>query len=346
MGSLLKRLREEKGISCGVLIATSDDSARELADSSTSLPDGFRFAGPNADTVALLMDKRHEIDALSTVTDSLPRSLGLLPATGRAVLEQLRLPIIFKPRTQQMADALRMKNRVVYTIGELESFLDQSAKALDMFIAQEVIPGGDDTIWQCNAVFNDRYELVSAFTFQKLGMSPPHYGVTTMGRSVRNDEVIALARAIGAAIGYVGPAGFEFKRDTRDGRYRYIEINPRHGMTNWFDTSCGVNTAYRTYRLALGDQDHINPSQQGQRVFVDVYADLFSRLVDDRESLWSVARRYARLITTPRVAAYWLWHDPAPGVAAFSRNAASAAGAASRFIRRLVPDVATRRGNQ
>ena len=333
---LLGRLGADHGVAGGVLIATSDDGAREVGDVVTDLPPGFRFAGPPREIAAMLMDKRSEIEALSGIAAALPPSLATIPVSSAAITTALRLPIIFKPRTQQVADRVHMKNRVVVDASSLESFLREYAQELDLFVAQEVVPGADDTIWQCNAVFNHRHVLVSAFTFQKQGMSPPHFGVTTLGRSIRNPRVIELSQRIGLALGYVGPAGFEFKFDARDQSYRYIEVNPRHGMSNWFDTSCGVNTALRTYQLALGDEDRVVPEQQVDKVFVDLYADLVSRLFDDRESLAAVARRYLRLLVAVRVAAYWMWRDPAPGIFALRRNVVRLAVRFSKALRRYV----------
>lgn len=334
--TVFRRLRRDHGVTHGVLMATSDDDAKELAEMMDQLPQGMSFAGPSSTTVALLMDKRTEIETISRVSDSLPRSLTEIPDSPAAVLRALPLPIIFKPRTQQIADHLRMKNVVVSTPEAVSSFLERFSRSLDLFVAQEVIPGEDDTIWQCNAVFNRKHALVSAFTFQKLGMSPPHFGVTTMGRSLRNDEVIEHARRIGEALGYVGPAGMEFKRDPRDGCYRYIETNPRHGMTNWFDTACGVNSVLRAYQLALGNQDAVNPLQDGERTFVDLHADLVSRLVDDAEPWTSVLRRYLQLLTVSRVAAYWWWRDPVPGLVALARNCGRSASRFARVLRRRV----------
>lgn len=332
----LGRLRRDLGVTHGVLTATSDDEARELAEAMEQLPQGMSFAGPSSATVALLMDKRTEIETVSRVSDLLPRSLTEIPASPAAILRELPLPIIFKPRTQQMADQLGMKNVVVSTPEALSSFFERFGRSLDLFVAQEVIPGGDDTIWQCNAVFNRTHALVSAFTFQKLGMSPPHFGVTTMGRSVRNLEVIEHAKRIGEALGYVGPAGMEFKRDPRDGCYRYIETNPRHGMTNWFDTACGVNSTLRAYQLALGDEEAVHPLQNGERIFIDLHADLVSRVVDDAEPLPSVLRRYLQLMTKSRVAAYWWWRDPLPGLAALLHNCGRSAIRFGRGLKRRV----------
>jgi predicted ATP-grasp superfamily ATP-dependent carboligase len=334
--TVLDRLCRLHGVSDAVLMATSDDEVKELAEVMEHSPAGMVFAGPSARNVALLMDKRTELEAVSRVSDSLPRSLVNIPDSPGAVLRVLQFPMIFKPRTQKMAESLRMKNVVVSNSEALSSFFEQYAGSLDLFVAQEVIPGDDDTIWQCNAVFNRQNKLVSAFTFQKLGMSPPHFGVTTMGRSLRNDEVIEHARRVGEALGYVGPAGMEFKRDPRDGCYRYIETNPRHGMTNWFDAECGVNSVFRTYLLALGDDDTVNRPQHDERVFVDLHADLVSRLVDDAEPWSSVLRRYLRLINMRRVAAYWWWRDPLPGLAALTRNLGRSSGRFARVFRRRV----------
>jgi predicted ATP-grasp superfamily ATP-dependent carboligase len=334
MLDLLGRLRRNHGLSGGVFIATSDDGARELGEVVPNLPPGFRFAGPPREIATMLMDKRTELEALSAIEAALPPSLTTVPASAAAILAALRLPIIFKPRTQQLADRVRMKNRVVGDASSLASFLREYEEKLDYFVAQEVVPGADDTIWQCNAVFDRSHVLVSAFTFQKLGMSPPHFGVTTMGRSVRNRSVIALSQRIGTALGYVGPAGFEFKFDARDRSYRYIEVNPRHGMSNWFDTACGVNSAFQTYLMALGDEDRAVREQQVGKVYVDLFADLASRLIDDREAWAAVAGRYFRLAGAALVPAIWMWRDPMPGLVALRRSTVWSANRLVNAVRR------------
>ncbi len=330
--SVLKRLEATHGVKDGVLLATSDAGAQEIAATRAELPGGLAYAGPEQAIVELLMDKRQEIVAVQSVTDCLPLSLAQLPANADTLLDQLPLPIIFKPRTQEMADLLRMKNRVVSTAEQVRAFYTEFASELDSFVAQEVVPGGDATIWQCNAIFNRDSTLISAFTFQKLGMAPPHYGVTTLGISTHNTDVKELTQQIGRAIGYVGPAGFEFKLDSRDQRYKYIEVNPRFAMANYFDTCCGVNTALRTYQLARGEHDTLTRTQDEGAYFLDLYADSYSRLVDDGESLSAVFKRYAGMLGSRRVAAYWSWSDPLPGLAAAMRRTGQIARAVRKRL--------------
>lgn len=332
LDATLDRLAAQHGVASGVLLATSDATAHEIANSRVLDRTGFFFAGPHADTVAVLVDKRRELTTIASVTSALPASEVQLPQGTEALLSRLRLPIIFKPRTQTLADRLRIKNRVVQTPEGVCAFYETYSTELDSFIAQEVVSGSDGDVWQCDAVFDKHSDLISTFTFRKLGMAPPHFGVTTLGRSESNPTVVSLTRAIGRAIGYVGPAGFEFKRDSRDGEYKYIEINPRFAMANWFDTCCGVNTAVRTYEVALGSARGTTDIQRNGVAFLDLYGDLYSRLVDDRESVASVISRLAHLLVTPRVSAYWYWRDPMPGLIALQRRVFRVTSALGRRI--------------
>lgn len=333
----LERLCRVHGISAAVCIATTDASARELAWGVNALPPGVVFPGPPSAIVDLLQDKRSELEALASITDCLPVSVSRLPQQWEDLVKALGPHIILKPRTQLLADQLGMKNCIVHDASALSHFYTSHGNELDWFVAQEVIPGSDADIWQCNAVFNSHHELVSAFTFQKLGMSPPHYGVTTMGKSARNSEVIDLVKSIGAALQYTGPAGFEFKRDARNGQYRYIEINPRFGMSNIFDTTCGVNTAYRTYLLGCGDHATSPLEQRDGLVFVDAFSDLYSRIIDDREPWSSILGRYFGLRGTHRVAAYWDRDDIRPLLRMIVPRLRLLQRSAGRLLRRSLP---------
>jgi D-aspartate ligase len=317
---VISRLARSRNLDSAVVLATSDEDALQLAAAQHGLPPSFFAASATSDTVASLVDKRLEIQLLSGCGVPLPASLVAPTLDLSMLIEALSFPIIFKPRTQQIANSLEFKNWVVSDQQALSQFITAHGQSLDRFIAQEVVPGGDENTWVCNATFNSSSDMVAGFTFQRLGMSPPHFGVTTLAVSRRNDRLLEESSRIARALRYRGPAMLEFKLDDRDGKFKYIEINPRLGMCNWFDTRCGVNNAYRSYRLALGDEStHL--SRQADNVhFVDLYSDLYSRIASDGESVSSVLTRYARLFGKKRVAAYWLTQDPRPALAALRRR--------------------------
>jgi D-aspartate ligase len=332
VGTAVDRLRTEQGLDGGVVLATSDADALQLSAADGSLPAGFLATGPSRETIAALIDKRSELELLAGHDTALPRSLTRLPGDPAEVLAGLSLPIIVKPRTQQICAEVGFKNRILRTNPELASFLTEFAHHLDLFVAQEVIPGGDDCTWVCNATFDAAGEMVAGFTFQRLGMSPPHFGVTTMAVSRRNGPLLDESRRIAGALGYSGPCMLEFKLDPRDGRLRYIEINPRLGMCNWFDTCCGVNNALTAYQLALGEAPPPRMAQSEGAYFLDFYSDFFGHLTDEAETLASVVARYRPLAGNPRTSAYWLRADPKPALAAFRRRSRRLTGALGRGL--------------
>lgn len=57
-----------------------------------------------------------------------------------------------------------------------------------------------------------------------------------------NPEIVAAATKFLESIGYVGFANFDIKYDSRDGKYKFFEINVRLGRSNFYVTGSGFNT--------------------------------------------------------------------------------------------------------
>ena len=145
-------------------------------------------------------------------------------------------------------------------------------------------------------------------------MSPPHFGPSTLAVSEWNAELVETTRRLGAALGYIGHANFEYRYDSRDGRYKYIEMNPRIQANVEFDTACGVPTVWCSYLVSLGRA--VPPSLQTQRdgvVFVDLWPDLLARRAD-HEALSHVVQDYFALAFRRRSGQYFAWDGPIPGL--------------------------------
>jgi D-aspartate ligase len=311
-----------------VLIPTSDENVSFMVENRTALARQFAFCLPPSAVLGPLLDKQHQAGLVEGLGLPAPRTVLQPQGPGDERLERLRLPVIFKPRSFAHRDQLGRKNVVVETAADRDHFLATFPQVLPGLVAQEVIPGEDDQLWVCNCTFDANHALVSAFTFQRLGLAPAHFGVTSYAISQRNDVVIDLVARLGRAIGYVGPMMAEFKLDERDHEYKFIELNPRLGMCNTFDTACGVNNVLASYQLALGQQPTPPPGPQRDGVmFLSFIDDLHSRH-SQGQSLSSVLRTYARNAGRQHVSAYFRWHDPGPA-------AAVAVTAASRVIQSL-----------
>ena len=304
----------------GVLVATSDESAEFLQHRRGELYEhGFRFLIPHDDTTALLNDKRREIELIRSLEIPLPRSISRVDPPE--FLHRLRPPIIIKPRRYDGYALIKAKNIIIQDAEGAQRFLTQYPPHLDLFVAQEVIPGDDDQLWVCNCLFDASGQLRSAFTFQRLGTSPSHFGVTTAAIGFDNPVVKEITRKIGESIRYVGPAMFEYKYDARDGEYKYIEINPRLGMCNWFDTSSGVDNVYYYYCLATGQEAQLPlaPPPQRERGFINFLPDLYAR-IEDRQPPTQILRVQWKALRRRPVFARFVWKDPRPWLTSLRKD--------------------------
>jgi D-aspartate ligase len=298
-----------------VLVPTSDGFVSFMLRHREALARHFAFCLPATAVAERLLDKKAQAELVSALGIPMPATVLDLRAPRDERLERLRLPVIFKPRSFAERLSLGRKNVVVRSAGERDHFLIRFAQVLPGLVAQEVVPGDDDQLWVCNGTFDQDHTLVGAFTFRRLGLSPPHFGVTSYAVSARNDKVLELVAALGRALRYVGPAMIEFKRDGRDQRYKFLEINPRLGMCNAFDTRCGVENVLNSYRLAVGDRPvpMAGPQRDGV-MFLSLLDDLDSRRTEG-EPLSTTLRGYAENAARPHVGAYFAWQDPRPAAA-------------------------------
>ena len=275
-----------------VLIPTSDFFASFLARHRKQLARSFHFCLPAGELIELLIDKDRETREIQRMGIPLPKTLQDLPPSRADFAEALGVPCIIKPRTFRDAEKVGRKNFVLRTPADVESFYRGYGQRLDSFIAQELIPGADEMLWVCNGTFNHSHDLIEGFTFRRLRLCPSHFGVTSYAISERNDEVLRLVARLGKSLKYTGPAMVEFKFDARDETYKYIELNPRLGLCNFFDTTCGINNVWHTYRLALGiDVAPSGKAQQEGVMYLSLLQDLPARL-SDGESLASILHHY------------------------------------------------------
>ena len=298
------------------LICTSDGSTQFVSRHRETLRQDFSFVSAEPSQLEPFIDKRLEYARVRDCGVPLPKTVDCPTADPTFLVEAVGLPMILKPRTLIDCNRLRLKNVVVATRPALDEFLRQYEHELDRFVAQEVVPGTDDTLWVCNATFDRASAALCAMTFQRLGLSPSHFGVTTLAVSRRNDAVADYSFALARALNWSGPAMFEFKWDSRVNDYVYIEINPRLGMCNWFDTRCGINNVLATYLLSLGRESELRavaPTQSENLYFVSLFSDVIAR-AEDGEKLGPVALRHLKLMLKARVGAWWYWKDPIPGI--------------------------------
>jgi len=294
-----------------VLIPTSDWFVTIIAKHQRELKRRFNFCIPAGDIAELLIDKARETKRVSEIIP-LPKTVQEIPGTPEELLSSLSLPIIIKPRSHKHM-VLGKKNLQLFSKSDVEAFYRNFGDVRERVIGQEIIQGDDSLQCVCNCFFDDNSDLLQAFTFRRLRLSPSHYGVTSYAVSGYNKEVVEKSAKLGKKLGYVGPAMVEFKLDRRDGQYKYIELNPRLGMCNYFDTSCGVDNVYATYLLAKGQRPVPSNGMKSGVVFLSLYEDVYSRRNDGEKPI-EILKDYISHAGKRHVFVYFTWRDPMPAI--------------------------------
>ena len=301
-----------------VLIPTSDHLVHFVAKHRAHLEGHFRCCIPPQAAIDVALDKAKDTQLLQGTQIPFPKTVQTMPASPAELVRQLGLPLIVKPRTHVDKEGLGWRNVIIRSLADADAFYRTSSAVFSHVIAQELIPGPDHMQWECICLFNARGEIARAFTFRKLSTMPAHYGATSRGRSERNDALVDLAAAIGRRLNYVGIADIDAKYDTRDGQYKYFELNPRLGVCHYFGTRCGTNLTLDAYRLACGeDLPEAAPQVEGRR-FLAVLEEIGGRL-QDGDSWLAVLRGILVALLHRPVGAYFAPDDVWPGPFAVAR---------------------------
>jgi len=279
------------------------------------------------------------LDVAEAVGMDLPRRYG--PATAAtAARGDLRFPVVVKPDV-----GYRFRARFGCKL-----FVASDRRELDGAIARlgaqglrgevfDCVPGPDDEIHAYCTYIDTRGEPRGGLTVRKIRQGPPRFGVARAAEVVADvpalrEATIALLRRMD----FRGIASAEFKRDPRDGRFRFLEVNGRSVIYNGLLRRAGLDVA----GLAWADHVRGEPETAAPNgwpgVWVNLHSDLlYSLLVrgDGAVTLAEFLAPYRR----PVIDAVWSATDPLPFLAEWARTIRTGASALwSRARRRAVAD--------
>jgi len=189
-----------------LVIPTVDVELEALAERRDELRPA-RLAAPSADTLRVALDKL-ELARRCAATGRVPRTE---PAGAAALAVDWRFPVIAKPRSGAGGRGVR----TVPDRAALEALpLDEG------LIVQDLLPGEEYSV---DVLADAAGRVVAAVPRTRARVDS---GVSIAGRTVHDPELEAVAGEIATAIGLVGVANVQLRRD-REGRPALLEVNPR-----------------------------------------------------------------------------------------------------------------------
>lgn len=142
-----------------------------------------------------------------------------------------------------------MKGRVRYVSNKAQ--FAKAVTEIPNYVVQELVLGKEN---YCLNALLDHGKPLAAFTHRELREYPPTGGSATVAESIPQNEVTRMGLEILQRIRWHEPAQVEFKKDTRNGSYKLMEINPRFWASIELAIACGVDFPLLTIKLARGEE--------------------------------------------------------------------------------------------
>lgn len=304
----------------GVMIPTGDAEVLFMARNRSHIGKYFFFALPDITVLETLANKRTQYEFAADLGIPIPQTF--FPESPNDIIkiaDKIEYPCIVKPAYSHVWR--NYHNRVgmkgweklaeVSSAQELHNTYNSMKDAGVELLIQELIPGDDTQLYSLYTYLSQNAKPLATIVIRKLRQWPPLYGSGSSSVTCKNENVVALGLKLLQNAKYHGLSNLEFKFDSRDKKYKLIEINVRCGERVRLAIDSGVDIPYIAYKDMLGKAvTPINTYRVGMQwmnLVHDFGAFLYYRKIGKvRFGQW------VRSVIASRSRAYFSWIDPIP----------------------------------
>ncbi len=233
-------LNELSGRRYDLIIPMEDDSIRALLPSRPEIEELTCFPFPSDQSLATAFDKSRTHALATQLGIPVPRQYRRLDEVG-----ELDLPVVLKPTIGSGSHGLMY----VETADQLGSLLEHPPGPMETYLIEERLPAQGEEVG-ANLLFGLDGACLAGFTYKRLRDYPVKGGPSTLRESIRDPELLDLSSRLLRELDWRGVAMVEFKRDTRSGGLKLMEINPRFWGSLALPVAAGVNFPLLLLRVA------------------------------------------------------------------------------------------------
>ena len=297
------------------LFVTSDDFLNFVAKFSVELKPYYLFNLPSSELINQISDKYKQFLLARNAGISLPATYKISSVADlEIIINELVFPVFIKALDVNIWRKLiggTTKGFAVNDQSELKERITLLVNTGLEIILQEIISGPDTNHFKyCSYVGKDG-KIILEFTLRKIRQNPIRFGVGAVVESISYPELIDEGRKLIQNIGYQGVGSAEFKLDTRDGKLKLIELNPRYWQQNSLTTACGMNFPLIDYLEVTSQQPEPIVSFVEGIKWVNRYAD-FDSFIQYRKAGELTIRKWRRSLLGQKVYSDFAWDDLLP----------------------------------
>jgi D-aspartate ligase len=243
-----------------VLIAAADQFVSAIGTHVDRLKDHFTFLPEAFRIQAQLATKEQQYALAERYGLPTPRTQFIRSSAElREFARTASFPCLIKPlhcreweRMPLGHPLLNQKLATAETPDELIARYESVNQYTPELVVQEIIQGPDNAKFCYMTCFSRKGKNLGACVVRQLRTGPAHFGSATVVEPAIDAEAESVSAHFLESIGYQGLCELELKRDSRDGRIRLIEINPRYSITSDSAPHTGVDIGWLHYLDLIG----------------------------------------------------------------------------------------------
>jgi D-aspartate ligase len=256
-----------------VLIASADMFVTAIADHAAALEPYFVLRAEALATQALLATKERQYEIAGANGLPIPKTqfIGSMEEV-REFASEAMFPCLIKPvhfrewaRLPAAHPLFNEKVAIAKSVDELEARYKSVADVTPSVVLQEIIEGADDAKLVYLSCYGRGGRRLGSCVMRQLRADPIFFGSASVVEPIDDPATERMCESFFQSIRYEGICELELKRDSRDGRVKLIEANPRYSVTADAAPYAGVDIGWLHYLDLIGEP--VEPARWNGRHF-------------------------------------------------------------------------------
>ncbi len=237
-----------------LLVASTENYIELISKNKSRLENKFYFNYPNSDIIESIIDKETFYKTYSDSNLSLPNTLFYDCTKDNDIDVQLSFPVILKASDVISYRRLNFEGKnKIYKIENKEELINtikiiKNGGYKKTLIIQEYIKGDDSHLFDV-VIYGDKNAKVKRISFAQIGLQEHSKDMVGNASVLINgfstfpgkDKIIEDIVKFSQDIGYTGFAEYDLKYDSKDNKFKVLEINARQGRSSYYITDAGCN---------------------------------------------------------------------------------------------------------
>jgi D-aspartate ligase len=272
----------------------------------------FLFLFPDHSLIEQVLDKNKTYELAFKHNIPCPRTYVIKSKEElEDAIVSLDFPCILKPVLgHEFRKKINKKAIVLETPNQLRSEYPLY-REYGKLIIQELIPGDNQCFYKVATFYDDNMNLLALFSLQKNHQFPAEFGTGAHIVSKKVPELIDICIPFFEEIKLKGIGMAEFKKDPRDGVYKFIEINPRFWLTHSLTGPAGIDFVY-IYYLYLTNQNPEPRLHQIDRINWIYLVRYYLTFLEKKKKSEMTFKDFYRGLQGQKEFALFAWDDPMP----------------------------------